>query len=98
MPYYSYVIKPYRENFVDTITDEESRIVSEHFEYLKRLLETKELIMAGRTDKGEFGIAIFECDDEQHARRLTENDPAIKSGVFIPKLYRFHIALFRDIK
>ena len=98
MPHYSYVIKPHRENFVNTITEEEASVVSEHFEYLKSLLETKELVMAGRTDGGEFGIAVFECENLEHAKRLTENDPAIKKGVFIPQLYTFHIALFRDIK
>lgn len=97
MPYYSYVIKPYREDFVGNATEEEAAIVGEHFEYLKNLLGTKELVMAGRTDMGEFGIAIFECEDEAHAIRLAENDPAISKGIFIAQIYPFHIALFRNI-
>jgi uncharacterized protein YciI len=98
MPYFSYLIKPYREDFVGSATDEEAAIVGKHFEYLQSLLEQKVLVMAGRTDMGEFGIGIFECESIEKMREISANDPAVKNGVFIAEVYPFHIALWRDIK
>ena len=98
MPYFAYKIRPYRDNFVESATEDEIKIVSEHFEYLKDLLEKKELLMAGRTSGGEFGIAIFECHDQARAKEITDNDPAIKNGIFIAEVYPFSIALYRNLE
>lgn len=98
MPYFAYKIHPYRENFVNNATDAEMEIVSQHFEYLKDLLGKKELLMAGRTNEGEFGIAIFDCTDELRAKEITENDPAVKQGIFIAEVYPFSLALYRNLE
>ena len=97
MPHFAYKISPCRENFVNSATEAEKKIVGRHFEYLKELMEKKELLMAGRTAKGEFGIAIFECTAER-AREITDNDPAIKQGIFIAELYPFSLALYRNLE
>ncbi len=98
MPYFIYVVKPPRENFPGTITDEESGIISEHFNYLKDLLEKKVMLLVGRTSGSDFGIAVFESESEEKAKEITENDPAVKKGLFSVKLYPFNLALFRNIE
>jgi uncharacterized protein YciI len=75
--------------------DEEAR-VSEHFQYLKALLDGGQLILAGRTlntDPSSFGIVILRAVSEYAARQIMENDPAVSNGVMLAELYPFRVAL-----
>jgi uncharacterized protein YciI len=75
--------------------DEEAR-VSEHFQYLKALLDGGQLILAGRTlntDPSSFGIVILRAVSEDAARQIMENDPAVSNGVMLAELYPFRVAL-----
>jgi len=96
--YFAYKIVPYRPNFAGTATDEEKLVVGKHFNYLKELLEKNILVHAGRTDGGDFGLAIFECGSMEEAQELTKNDPAVKAGIFIPEVFEYYVALHRDVK
>lgn len=96
MPHFIYVVKPPRDNFPETITDEEAKIVSEHFYYLKNLLEQKVVIFAGRTSGGDFGICVFECESMEKADAITANDPAIMNGIFSAETFPFELALYRN--
>ena len=58
--------------------------LTRHFERFKHAIETRELILAGRTpESGDktFGIAIFEAKDEEAARKFMESDPAVVAGL-----------------
>lgn len=57
--HFIYIIKPKRDNFINSITGEESNIMSVHAEYLNNLLKNGTLVLAGPTLNGKFGIAIF---------------------------------------
>ncbi|MCE7983897.1 MAG: hypothetical protein DYG89_22210 [Caldilinea sp. CFX5] len=77
-------------------TEEEARLVSEHFHYLQRLCEAGVVKLAGRTlntDASTFGIVIFEAADETAAHAIVDNDPAVKQGVMRAELYPYRIAL-----
>jgi uncharacterized protein YciI len=93
-----YLIKyaPTRPTFVDDATDEEMAIISEHFDYLKELLEKGKLILAGRTDDAHLGIAVIEVESEGEAEEIFNGDPAIKSGIFSGELHIYHLALLKD--
>lgn len=97
MPTYMYKIQPVRpEMLSEGHTEEEGRISSDHFEYLKQLMDEGILILAGRTlttDYSSFGIAIFEARDDDHMRQITANDPAVKQKVFRAEWYPYRIAL-----
>ncbi|UCC19632.1 MAG: hypothetical protein JSV62_16280 [Promethearchaeota archaeon] len=77
------VIKPYRQDFIINPKKEEDQIMSDHFLYLKSLLEQKKLYLAGPTliSEDPFGLIILEVQTEQEARNLLENDPSVKSGI-----------------
>lgn len=78
------------------LTDREEGIVATHFTYLSDLKEKSVVKLAGRTtntDVSGFGVVIFEAEDEQAARRLMENDPAVAAGVMTARLFPFRIAL-----
>lgn len=85
----------------DNWNDETNQIVSSHFDYLKRLTEARQVILAGRTDTSVenpdgFGIAVFEATDDEEAERIMQNDPAVKQGVMKAILYPFSLPLLRE--
>ncbi|EJL47469.1 YciI family protein [Brevibacillus agri] len=80
-------------------TDKEHEIVGEHFRYLQKLLADNRLILAGRTqnmDETTFGIAIFLAESEEAARRVMENDPAVRQNVMTAELYPYRVALYNS--
>jgi uncharacterized protein YciI len=91
-----YFLHAPRENFAATLTAEEQAVWGVHFERLQRLLEEGTLIMAGPTlGPVNTGIAVIEGPDEDAARRLMEEDPAISSGVARGELRPFRVSLLR---
>ena len=94
-----YYLKPARLGMVtEGATPEEEEIVGRHFAYLKDLTEKGIMILMGRTqnnDESTFGIAIFEAEDETAARKIMENDPAVKNDVMTATLYPYKVALMR---
>jgi uncharacterized protein YciI len=91
-----YFIHPPRENFAATMTAEEEHAWGVHFERLQRLLAEGTLILAGPTlGTVNTGIAIIEAPDEEAARRIMEEDPAIAGGFARGELRPFRTALLR---
>lgn len=89
------VIKRPRENFIETMTEEESDIMSEHFEYLKQKLAEGKLILAGPVLTGDFGLSILETESEEEARDIMNNDPAVLAGIMKPEIYPYRVSLLR---
>ena len=90
-----YFIRPHKENFAETMTEEEGNIMGVHFEYLKDLLDKGKLILAGPETTCKFGIAVIEAESEDEARNIMMNDPAVSSGIVSPELYPFRVSLIR---
>ena len=85
----------------DEPTPKESRILNEHFNYLKDLADRGSVILAGRTlntDPSSFGIVIISADSEEEARTIMEQDPAVKYGVMQSKLFPYRVALIAKPK
>ncbi len=95
-----YVLKVTRlEMLTEGSTPDEDEIVGRHFAYLKDLTEKGVMILMGRTqnnDKSTFGVAIFEAENEEAARTIMENDPAVVAGVMRATLYPYRVALMRQ--
>jgi uncharacterized protein YciI len=81
--HYYIVIKPIRQDFLINPKEEEDKIMSDHFKYLKSLLKKKKLFLAGPTliPEDPFGVIILEAETEREAKELIENDPSIKAGI-----------------
>ena len=91
-----YFIHPPRENFADTMTQEEQGVFGVHFERFQRLLAEGVIILVGPTlGPTNTGIAIFEAPDEATAQRIMEEDPVIAGGVCTGELRPFHTSLLR---
>jgi uncharacterized protein YciI len=91
-----YFIHPPRENFAETMTDEEVEVWSVHFERFQRLLAEGVIVLVGPTlGPKNTGIAIFEAPDEEAARALMNEDPVIAGGFAEGELRPFRISLLR---
>jgi uncharacterized protein YciI len=91
-----YFLHPPRDDFAATMTDQERAVWAVHFERLQRLLADGTLIMAGPTlGRINTGVAVLEAPDEQAARRLMEEDPAIAGGYARGELRPFRVSLLR---
>jgi uncharacterized protein len=78
-------------------TDLEKKLVSEHFDYLKGLTNGGTVVLAGRTvntDVSSFGIVIFRAGSEEEARRIMNEDPAVRNRVFRAELFPYRMSLF----
>ena len=95
--HYLYRIQPTRlEMLTHGPTAEEAEVVTQHFAYLQRLNEQGVVMLAGwtlNTDERSFGIVIFRADSEEAARRVMEQDPAVRNRVMRAELYPYRIAL-----
>ncbi len=82
-PHFFAITHPYRTDFVTNPIDSESKIMSEHFEYLQDLMNHGKLYLAGPTLKEDdpFGIYIFCAKTLDEARQLLEKDPSIKAKI-----------------
>jgi uncharacterized protein YciI len=93
---FAYVIRPSRATFPSDASDDERRIVGEHFQYLKRLCDAGTVVLAGRCEDATFGIIVFTAPDDAAARALMNDDPAVRAGIFTAELHPFRIALLRE--
>ena len=86
-----------RPDLLETMTEEETRILADHYAYLKRLTERGTVILAGPcTDMKGPGIVVFYASDEAEARRIMEADPAVAHGVFKANLHPIALSLLRE--
>jgi len=91
-----YFIHAPRENFGETMTDDEQRVWGEHVELLQRRLDEGSLILAGPTlGSVNTGICVFEAPDEDAARAYMEEDPTIASGIARGELRPFRASFVR---
>lgn len=82
-------------------TEDEMRIVSDHFQYYKGLVEEGRALIVGRTqeDTAEtLGLAIVHAPDFESAVVLAHADPAVALGVMTAEVRRYSIALFGSIR
>jgi uncharacterized protein YciI len=91
-----YFIHAPREDFAATMTEEELAVWGTHFERLQRLMAEGVMILVGPTlGRINTGIAVFEAPDEESARRIMDDDPAIASGIATGELRPFYVSLLR---
>lgn len=95
--WFIFKIQPARpEMLLEGATAEEEQIISDHFDYLRRLTEEGVALLVGRTltkDYSSFGIMIYRAESEEAARKVMLDDPAVKHRVMRAEVYPFRIAL-----
>lgn len=77
-------------------TEEDNKIVSEHFIRLKRFCDEGKVVTAGKTDREDifgFGIVIFKEENEEKAAEFMKDDPAVKYGIMNAEVFPYRTAL-----
>jgi len=89
------LLRPTREGMAFEPTEEESRIVSDHYEYLVRLRDEGKLVVAGPSIVAgdTFGIGVLTVAGEDEARAIMAADPAVESGAMTAELRPLRIAV-----
>jgi len=95
MAHFLAIYRPPRPTFGSDATEEEERVVGEHFQYLKRLLAEGKLLIAGPCEDASMGLAVFEARDEAEARNILALDPAVTGGVFRGEIKPYRVSLLR---
>lgn len=95
MEEFVYLIKPVRNDFIGTITQEETEIMDSHFQYLNGLLSEQKLILAGPCLDGAFGIVVFQAESMSSARNIMENDPSVMAGIMNAELHSYRVSLMQ---
>ena len=91
-----YFIHPPREDFAATMTEAEEEAWGRHWTRIKRLFAEGRIVLVGPTmGRHNTGICVFEADDEDAARTIMEDDPAIAGGFATGELRAFQLSLLR---
>jgi len=90
------LLRPVRPELPETPTEEEARIVSDHFAYLQSLCSAGKLFFAGpsHVEIGDtIGVCVYDVEDEAEVRALVAADPAIVNGVMTSEIRPLRIAV-----
>jgi uncharacterized protein YciI len=93
MPTFAYVLRLARPGAFRRFSAKEEATIDEHFDYLKKGLTEKKLILAGPCVDGEFGLVIFRAASKEEAENFMKNDPAVKNHVMNAELHPFRVSL-----
>ena len=91
-----YFIHPPREDFAATMTEAEQEAWGRHWARIQRLYLEGRIVLVGPTlGRINTGICVFEAEDEDAARRLMNEDPAIAGGFATGELRPIRVSLLR---
>jgi uncharacterized protein YciI len=83
MAYFFCRLVPPRPTFMQTMSDEERKVMMAHSAYWKSLLDKGKAIVFGPVldPAGGWGLGVFEGADEAEIRAFLADDPAALSGI-----------------
>jgi hypothetical protein len=83
MPYFFCRLSPPRPTFMQTMTDDERKLMMAHAVYWKGLLDKGKVIIFGPVmdPAGGWGLGVLEGADEGELRAHFADDPLAKSGM-----------------
>jgi uncharacterized protein YciI len=89
------LLRPARAEMPFDPTEEESRVISDHYDYLVRLRDAGKLVVAGPSIVAgdTIGIGVLDVDEENEARAIVAADPAIVNGAMTAEIRPFRIAV-----
>lgn len=85
-----------RENWPNDMTSDEEEIMTEHFHYLKDLVEQKKVLIAGPVFEPVFGLVIVRAESKAEARAIAEKDPAVVNGLMTVKISPMRVSLMAE--
>ena len=93
MAEYLYLIHPFRHSFFDAPTVEETAIMDEHYDYLKKAAEGGAVLLAGPCTDETFGLVVFKAENDQTANAFMFADPSVKKNVMVAELHPLRVSI-----
>lgn len=77
-------------------TEADNQALGRHFAKLQQLQKDGKLILAGRTTvKESMGFVFLEAENETEARKVMDDDDAVKAGIMSAEIFPFQTALMK---
>ena len=80
-------------------TGADNAAVGRHFRRLQQLHREGKVILVGKTqddaDESQFGIVILEVNSEEEARKIMEEDDAVREKIMTAQFFPFRVALIK---
>jgi len=85
-----------RPGWPENMTDEEQRVMTDHYHYLKDLVSRNKVVLAGPCFEPVFGCVILQVESEEEAREIMDKEPSITGGVHTYQLNPMRVSLLVD--
>ncbi len=85
-----------RPTWPDDMTEDEMKVMSEHFMYLKKLTCDHKVVTAGPVFDFKFGLIILQVQSEDEAREIMANEPSVVKGLHTYEMSPMTVSLLRD--
>jgi len=90
--FYFVKLKPPRPSFINDMTEDETEVMQQHFEYLEELFSKQKVVIAGNClSEAGYEIIILQASTMKEVRELLEDEPAVKTGIMTSKAYEFDV-------
>jgi uncharacterized protein YciI len=96
MAHFLYLISPKNDWTNGEMSEEEGRLMGEHFMYLKGKFDEGKVLLVGPCEDRSRGVGILEADSLEEAEAIGFNDPAVKAGIVNLELKPMRISLLRS--
>lgn len=83
------IARPRRENWLQSITEDEKAVMAEHLSYVDKLFQNGEIVFTGACLDGAFGIVVYKAESKEEALKLFEDDPLVKSNIANTEFHPF---------
>lgn len=93
MQEYIYLIHPFRDDFFEHPTKEETTIMDQHYQYLTAAAEKGIVLMAGPCLDDTFGIVLLQAENEEVARTFMYNDPSVVNNIMMAELHPIRLSV-----
>jgi hypothetical protein len=87
------LLRPWRSDFIATMTPEEKALMERHLAYVDELAGKGKIILGGAATDGSIGILVFVADSAEEAQQMFDNDPVAKSGIGQLELHPFRVGI-----
>lgn len=85
------IANPRRENFIQTLTEEEKEVMAKHFAYTNQLFSEGKIAFDGACLNGALGLIVYKAESEEAAFEMFNNDPLVKSGIVDTGFHPFRV-------
>lgn len=87
------LLRPWRSDFIATMTTEEKAIMDRHLAYVDELAVKGKVILGGAATDGSLGILVFQAGSAEEAQQILDDDPVAKSGIGQLELHPFWVGV-----